>query len=613
MQPSHRSPLKRALLAPSREILKQANVRQCKSICLKQAIDSLFQVHTWNPSHERGAITAAIAVFIDKLDDETTCNVAVETGAAHALTLQLGYALNRAEFGSSKSTSSDAISAVPVEIVRSILQALSIVYKCSEIVRYQSFVATGEEVVPLVISTIIKSKSVKRQEHQTEAGLAEYNCPKEIYDERMTFYGIRVLSVLSLVDAAKHQMAAYQSVLEILVNVFKEDLYNQARNDALTLLKHLSTHTGENYKLRIVRFPQLLKSLVRFFHANSNKHAESRHSQVGEDMSFIVRQLSNGKLTKLHLAERGDVVNMLIRLSSDDNARAKREAISAILGLALVIENRVLLMRHSEGAVSSALAHMLKYETDYVVRRRAARALRCMACADTVDLFLQGQSFTIEALSSVSLLDTNEEVRIESAKALSAWIMASDLVPISNYCVLLNEAINLISSSHTSSCIDSVSSALLFQAKFSDNHFSMATNSTLLSALYTVIYKDMISSEAKENVINIIRHLTTTQADVLLQQEGSHILNVLVYVLMSSSGNFAGTAKFSIECQNSSLDIVAQLSSRLTCCDGKNNSTMNIAKHKGLMVALLRYSANIEDTFRKATAKKTIIKLVPFM
>jgi len=42
--------------------------------------------------------------------------------------------------------------------------------------------------------------------------------------------------------------------------------------------------------------------------------------------------------------------------------------------------------------------------------------------------------------------------------------MASDLVPISNYSFLLNEAINLISSSQTSSCIDFVSSALLFQA-----------------------------------------------------------------------------------------------------------------------------------------------------
>jgi len=278
-----------------------------------------------------------------------------------------------------------------------------------------------------------------------------------------------------------------------------------------------------------------------------------------------------------------------------------------------VIENRVLLMRHSEGAASSALAQILKNEADYVVRRRAARALRCIACADTVDLLLLGQTLTIEALSSVALLDTNEEVRIESAKALSAWIMASDLAPISNYSFLLNEAINLISSSQTSSCIDSVSSALLFQAKFSDNHFSMATNNSLMSALYTVIYQDMTSSEAKENVINIIRHLTTTQADTLLQQEGSRILNVVVYVLMSSTGNFAGTAKFSIDCQHSSLDIVVQLSSRVTSADERNSMSLNIAKHKGLMVALLRYSANSEDAYRKAVAKKTIIKLVPFM
>jgi hypothetical protein len=101
----------------------------------------------------------------------------------------------------------------------------------------------------------------------------------------------------------------------------------------------------------------------------------------------VVRHLSNGKLTKLHLAERGDVFNVLISLSSGENVRVKREAISTILGLALVIENQVLLMRHSEGAVSSTLARILKNEMDYIVQRRAARALRCMACADTVDFF----------------------------------------------------------------------------------------------------------------------------------------------------------------------------------------------------------------------------------
>jgi hypothetical protein len=82
----------------------------------------------------------------------------------------------------------------------------------------------------------------------------------------------------------------------------------------------------------------------------------------------------------------------------------------------------------------------------------------------------------------------------------------------------------------------------------------MPANNSLMSALYTVIYQDMTSSEVKENIINIILHLMTTQADALLQQEGSRILNVLVYVLMSSSGNFAGTAKFSIHCQNGSLE-----------------------------------------------------------
>jgi vacuolar-type H+-ATPase catalytic subunit A/Vma1 len=125
---------------------------------------------------------------------------------------------------------------------------------------------------------------------------------------------------------------------------------------------------------------------------------------------------------------------------------------------------------------------------------------------------------------------------------------------------------------------------------------------------YSCIFNKIIQKKYDKK-----KQSTTTQADALLQQEGSRILNVLVYVLMSSSGNFAGTAKFSIDCQNSSLDIVLQLSSRMTSSNERNSITVNIAKHKGLMVALLKYSANSEDAFRKATAKRTIRKLVPFM
>jgi hypothetical protein len=611
MAPTHRSPWKRSRDPSSSSAQQQSNEEETRLYNIrhvKKTINMLFQLLVSTPSNpqEHGAITAAVAAFVDYLDDEAMCNVAVEAGAAHALTLQLGYVLQRTEFGASMS--SNVSIAAAVGIIQKILKALSIVYKCSESVRYQSFVATGEEIVPLIISTFLKSKQ------QVQKIESDFEHQEGAYDEKIIVYGIRVLSLLSDVELAKHQITEFRSIIEIIVKVLKEDAFDEAREDALLMLRNLSTHTAEDYKLKLVRFPQLLQSLVQIFHLSNHYNTKSsRHVRLAEYISFIVRHLSHSKLAKLYIAERGDVVNIMIKLSTDDNVRTKREAICAILGLALLIENRVLLMRQSEGAVSFALAQILRTEMDYVVRRRAARALGCMACSDTVDLLLLGQANTIEMLSTATLMDNIEEVRIESAKALTLWATVQQLIPISSYDVLLRCLVDIISSSKIISCIDSVSNAILYQAKAPQNHCPMATNTPLMSTLSTLIYQEHCSAEARENVINIFLYLSTTQADILLHQHGPRILDMLVHVLVSSLGGASDTARFSYGCQNKSIDAIIQLSSLSSSVDDRCSHREHMAKHKGLMIALLRYSAISEDPSRKAAAKKTIIKLVPYM
>ena len=126
---------------------------------------------------------------------------------------------------------------------------------------------------------------------------------------------------------------------------------------------------------------------------------------------------------------------MTVKLSADKDEITRREAIIALLGLALAVENRALLMRQSEGAITFSLTRILRSENDCAVRRRAARALRCMACVDTVDSLLC-KKYTVEILSKVAFMDNSEEVRIESAKALSSWAMVQ-VVPISFHDTLL--------------------------------------------------------------------------------------------------------------------------------------------------------------------------------
>jgi len=155
------------------------------------------------------------------------------------------------------------------------------------------------------------------------------------------------------------------------------------------------------------------------------------------------------KLSKLHTAEHGEAINMMVKLSADKDVITRREAIIALLGLALAVENRALLMRQSKGAITFSLVRIWRSENDWAVRpRRAALALRCMACVDTVDL-LFCQKYTVEILSKVAFMDNSEEVRIESAKALSLWAMVQ-VVPISCHDTLLYALvhINLLSIIH---------------------------------------------------------------------------------------------------------------------------------------------------------------------
>jgi len=220
-----------------------------------------------------------------------------------------------------------------------------------------------------------------------------------------------------------------------------------------------------------------------------------------------------------------------------------------------------------------------------------------MACVDTIDL-LFCQKYTVEILSKVAFMDNSEEVRIESAKALSSWAMVQ-VVPISCHDTLLYALVHTLFS-ETTACADAASGAILFQATATSNHLTMASNDRLMAALCRLVYHEMASTETRENAVMTFFHFSSTQPDLVMQQKG-RILHVFVQVL---SGNIVDS--FSHDCKNSCVDAIQQLSSR-------DNIRGDIAKHSGLVIALLHYSASVQDMSRKDTAKKTIMTLVPYL
>jgi len=245
----------------------------------------------------------------------------------------------------------------------------------------------------------------------------------------------------------------------------------------------------------------------------------------------------------------------------------------------------------------ACIASIRSIRNDCVVRRRAARALRCLVCIDTVDLLLC-QKYTVETLSKVAFMDNSEEVRIESAKALSSWAMVQ-VIPISRHDTLLHALVHTLFS-ETTACADAASAAILYQATATSNHLTMASNDRFMASLFRLVYHEMASTETRENAVMTFFHLSTTQHDLVMQQKG-RILHVFVQVL---AGNIVDN--FSHDCKHSCVDAIQQLASQ-------DSIRGDIAKHSGLMLALLHYSASVQDMSRKDTAKKTIMTLVPYL
>merc|ERR1712194_322852 len=83
-------------------------------------------------------------------------------------------------------------------------------------------------------------------------------------------------------------------------------------------------------------------------------------------------------------------------------------------------DNSLIMVLHGEGVIINILLRLMCYDEDYVIRRRAARALKLLSRRDTVEMLTNYQGM-VDALINVAINDVNWETQIEATETLACY------------------------------------------------------------------------------------------------------------------------------------------------------------------------------------------------
>jgi hypothetical protein len=484
--------------------------------------------------------------------------VALRAGAASALCVQLGNALSSTTFHSG--------------IVVDTLEVISIVYQCSNDAREASFKEIGSELLPLLMRALRKC--------------SRKSPPPDIH--RSIKCGSRILLLLSVLETAKVKMEHHNSILPFSEAVLQSpQCPNAVKLEIVATLKNLSSY-AEDYRAKMVRNESLINSLTIFCN-------DSNSGVIREGVASVLRNLAMGSHVKEALAQNPRVLNTIMTLLSDPNVRIRRDAVNATLSLALVAENKSLLATHYDGAFLCLLAKLLTSDVDVVVRRRAARTLRCLSHEDTADIILH-QSSILKMVTKAAISDVIEEVRLESARAITDWAMEQP-VDLSFNPALLTALIHILESS-APACTELASTCLAFQTSLRSNHGIILNNAPVVNIMSEILSQPEFTPRARENVFEILVNISQSP-DLSKQLMSMDFLDSVVAALSAQDEN-----AFTTKSRNYAADIVCSLSSTPT-------NRASLVRQHGLMVALIQFSTTTPDVTRKTGMKKLMMHLVP--
>lgn len=488
---------------------------------------------------------------------ETLHDIEVQEGIVSSLCLQLGYILNRG--------SSDGMD------LASIFSIIALVYQCSDSVREASFAHVGKDLLSMTFCSF-------RALQDTE------------YFGWCSFHIMKVMRSLSRLKDASLIMVQQEEALTILQIVILDNGINLgAKLEGIATLKNL-TFYAEDDRLGIMHHPGLIDALIRT--------CSDRGDDTGREFaSAVIRNLAMAPDTKVEMVEISGILDILVQLMDDQNLKTRRNAVSAIGSLAIADENGMIFVTHGEGVILRTMQRLVEEEEDSVIRRRAARALRCFGRKDTVEMIVDRQGI-VESLCGVAMNDPSIEAQVEAIEALAAFVShAHALAPFYNN--ILDAIVNIANASPPKSCVEVLAKTMNALSFIQHHRTPMVDHNDFLRTM-TIIASNPTnsSSTCREQCASAINNLSCDEGS-REHLTPTHILSFLLFAISNEYRKERLMQTYAVK----ALVNLAKFEKNKKC----------LAHEEGLLSSLVEFAAESQNSSIKDDVKSMIIDLIPLL
>jgi hypothetical protein len=467
----------------------------------------------------------------------------VESGIVNALNLQLGFVLNRR--GTSK------------EEIEQLCTAMDVFYRfCPDTTSDNFLRARGKETFKLL------SQAVRRGVFLPVLSIW-HSCSSSQFGAWLLAQDTTFLE--SITEGLRQRSFCEESYLE-----------------AFGLLKNISFYGEGDIRVRIVLQPGLLSSIT--------SSVEMMLPEKGQErLSAILRNLTLSSVTRAALAQRGDVLTCIVRLSHQATLQTKRNLLNALVSMTMDEDSCLLVIFHGEGMVLELLKFLF-FEMDDTVRKRVAKILRLLARESSVQMLVQ-DSKLMEMLSDRALHDPSFEVRSEAAEAFGKCAGLTKAT-MNQHAAVLEALTRLATSPHVHP--DSIARAVKEQSCHPENRLYLAKCDKLLDALAKIVVSPDISSTAKEYVCTTFLDLSNdvNTRDAIVSQS---TLNAMVHCAESRDDR-----------QSRVRELAVQTMVNLANHPG---NLQVMAKQARLIQSLLQFAATTSADTLKKEVKSVLLKL----
>jgi len=299
-----------------------------------------------------------------------------------------------------------------------------------------------------------------------------------------------------------------------------------------------------------------------------------------------------------------DLIDALAKLTTDENAKTRKNAASALGNIATVDGNKEILIKHGNGSLICALLKVVCGDIEGGARRRAMRTLRCVASGNVIDLVRNHGNF-VDSIIRVSIEDSDRDTRIQATETLATMISevscssnnGSDMIRVQ----LMRGIVQNIAENRDKKCAEITCKTLSqeFSKMESGGHrVNISDFPRLLQALEEVTLDNSHSYDVKHCAAKILHNLATFDE------------NIEIMVCKSVMDTLAAIASLSGPNTEKAPEYAIQTIIRLSQVE---QNRRQMAEHENLLTALVNFTVAAPEGSLKDEAKRTILLLVPIL